>query len=403
MGIPGVLLKQSQTTGSFAPDGEAMFHFLNSMTGLWRIKATLFVVAALVTGCAAQSAEPPRAAEENTEAGVRAPGDTWRPLMDRLVADGFEKETVETLFSRVEGDVSLSPMGTKAYELYRIRFLRPKTRPRVKPEKKPQTPPIYKGVVTEENIKKAKNFMEEHKEWLDNAHERFGVSPEVTVGLLLVETRLGTYLGKAMAFETLASMSASRELEPLLPYLKGNEPTEEESAWLEEAIGKKADWAYSELKALMEYSLENGVDPLIMPCSVYGAVGVCQFMPSNIKAYGRDGNGNGRVDLFSVPDAVASVGNYLKEHGWKEGLDRAGKVRVLKKYNNSTIYANTILALADKLGPDKRESNGKSEDTSAQRRKNRANKPSAGKSKAQPGSAKAKTKVKAKSNVGAAR
>ena len=350
-----------------------MFSFLKSMSGLWRIPFALLFTAALAAGCAAQSGDVPGATDKNSRqealAAERGPDATWRPLMARLVADGFEENTVNALFSRVEGPASLSPMGTKAYELYRIRFLRPRTRPRVK-ARKPRTPPIYTDIVTERNIEKAKAFMAEHKEWLDRAYERFGVSPEVTVGLLMVETRLGMYLGKARAFETLASMSATRELAPLLPYLKGNEPTEEEYAWLEEAIGKRADWAYSELKALIEYSMESGADPLMMPCSVYGAVGVCQFMPSNIKRYGCDGNGNGQIDLFSVPDAVASVGNYLKAHGWDESLERSDRVRVLKRYNNSSVYANTILAFADKLSDGKQKPAAeKKEKTSGRRKK----------------------------------
>lgn len=370
-----------------------MFSVLNAMVVLLRTKWAIFVIAALTAGCA-QSVEAPLAAGESLQAPVNA----WQPLMDRLVADGFEKESIAMLFSRIGSDISLSPMGAKAYELYRIRFLRPKTQPPSQSQKKKQEPPIYKGLVTEENIKKAKDFMTEHKKWLDKAHKSFGVSPEVTVGLLMVETRLGTYLGKSMAFETLANMSVSRELEPLLPYLKGNEPKEDESVWLEEAIGKKADWAYTELKALIEYSLENGVDPLVIPCSVYGAVGICQFMPSNIKAYGRDGNGNGRVDLFSVPDAVASVGNYLKAHGWHDSLDRAGRIRVLKKYNNSTIYANTILAFADKLEPQKQDSTTAKKDTpSTQRRNNKKNKSrlSSAKNKTTPGKERNRNKSKA--------
>lgn len=70
-------------------------------------------------------------------------------------------------------------------------------------------------------------------------------------------------------------------------------------------------------------------------------------MPSNIAVYGADGDGDGKVDLFSVPDAVASLSNYLAKHGWKPGISRARQHTLLMAYNHSQTYANTILALSD--------------------------------------------------------
>ena len=55
------------------------------------------------------------------------------------------------------------------------------------------------------------------------------------------------------------------------------------------------------------------------------------------------------VDLFTVPDAVASLSNYLARHGWKAGLSRERQHALLMRYNHSTVYANTIMALADRV------------------------------------------------------
>ena len=73
------------------------------------------------------------------------------------------------------------------------------------------------------------------------------------------------------------------------------------------------------------------------------------------------------MDLFHVPDAVASLSNYLARHGWKPGINRAQQHKVLMAYNKSVVYANTILALADLVAkpaaPAKVDGSGKPEKT----------------------------------------
>jgi membrane-bound lytic murein transglycosylase B len=82
---------------------------------------------------------------------------------------------------------------------------------------------------------------------------------------------------------------------------------------------------------------------------MYGAMGLCQFMPSSIEPYGADGNDDGVIDFFLVDDAVASLSNYLQKNGWKPGLSRAARHTVLRRYNRQDMYANTILGLADMI------------------------------------------------------
>jgi membrane-bound lytic murein transglycosylase B len=120
--------------------------------------------------------------------------------------------------------------------------------------------------------------------------------------------------------------------------------------WVRKTLRERSDWAYKELKALLTYSKAYAFDPLAMPGSVYGAIGICQFMPSNVPRFAVDGNRDGKVDLFDPEDAIPSVGNYLKAHGWGVSpLD--ARHTALKRYNNSTRYANTILALAENITP----------------------------------------------------
>ena len=65
---------------------------------------------------------------------------------------------------------------------------------------------------------------------------------------------------------------------------------------------------------------ELHLDPLSVKGSYAGAMGAPQFMPSNYRRFAVDADADGRIDLWSNwSDVCASVGNYLKEHGWNEG------------------------------------------------------------------------------------
>ena len=59
--------------------------------------------------------------------------------------------------------------------------------------------------------------------------------------------------------------------------------------------------------------------------------------------------GDGVVNLFEPADAIHSAARYLSANGWKAGLGVDARRKVIKSYNNSTRYANTILALAESV------------------------------------------------------
>ncbi len=72
-------------------------------------------------------------------------------------------------------------------------------------------------------------------------------------------------------------------------------------------------------------------------------------MPSNVLCYGIDADKDGRIDLFAKADALYSTANYLRGHGWKCTMDRDSQLQVILEYNKSLVYANTVLAVAEKL------------------------------------------------------
>ena len=266
----------------------------------------------------------------------------WQPLAARLKADGLSGPRVDALLATLAPTPTQSPMGRKIRELYRRRFL-PKP-PTAKP-----APLYYKGVVTGANAALCRDFIAEHQAAFAAAEARYGVPPAIAAALLFVETRLGKVLGDVAenAFYTLASMAVSTTPDSISHWLSQLPGYQKHLPWLDETLHKRADWAYAETRALMAHMLRDHIPPERLPGSIYGAVGLCQFMPSNISTYGADGDGDGRVDLFTAPDAIASLANYLARHGWKAGLSRERQHSLLMTYNHSRTYANTILALSD--------------------------------------------------------
>ena len=292
---------------------------------------------------------PDRPVYDDTDSAVGLMGisPSWNDLVARLKMD-MPGAPVEDYFADLPA-FSTMPMAVKIKELYTAAFVRKKP----DDDGKPKPPPsgIYKGVVTQANMIKCQDFLEVHKAAFDVLEQRYGVPREVVVSLLMVETKLGTYLGNVDAFWSLASMAAANTPDKVRSGLTVD-ITPDKEAWLAAKLEEKSSWAYKELKALINHCAIQTLNPKGMPGSVYGAVGICQFMPTNLSHYADDGNGDGIIDLFTEADAIVSVGKYLTKHGWQDASSVEHQRKTLRRYNNSTRYANTILALAYSLRSD---------------------------------------------------
>ncbi len=265
----------------------------------------------------------------------------WSPLIERLVADGFDEQAVRTLFSRPELTFEPGAMSSKLGTLLKKQCTKPSVGYW-------NSKAVHKGFLKEKVLGPARSYIRENSTLLENIRLNYCVPKEIVVSILLVETRLGQHVGGKYAFNTLASMALCTDLEIIRPYMgKKLNPGNEDLA--RTICQRKGDWAYSELKALISYAEMGEIDPLSIPGSIYGAIGICQFMPSNILPYGIDADHDGRIDVFSKTDALHSIANYLREHGWVCTMDKSNKRRVIYEYNHSPIYANTVLALADRL------------------------------------------------------
>lgn len=84
----------------------------------------------------------------------------------------------------------------------------------------------------------------------------------------------------------------------------------------------------------------------------HGELGHTQFLPGNVLQYGRDGNGDGRVDMTNLTDAMASTANFLRQKGWRPGQGyQPGQpnFRVLQEWNAASVYQQAIALMAARI------------------------------------------------------
>ena len=136
-------------------------------------------------------------------------------------------------------------------------------------------------------------FWRQHAATLEKASSRYGVPPEIMVGIIGVETRWGRVMGKTRVIDALATLAF--------------------------AYPRRAEYFTGELEHFLVMARDEGVDPFKPTGSFAGAMGYGQFMPCSFRNYAVDFSGDGHRDLWNPVDAIGSVANYFKGHGWRTG------------------------------------------------------------------------------------
>ena len=229
-----------------------------------------------------------------------------------------------------------------------------------------EIPEIYEQFLTPEAILLAKKFLQENSTILDEMEKKFSVDREVVTAILLVESRFGENIGKFRVLPTLASMAvmdSPENIEANYSVLRVADP-EMTYDRVQGVAKKRASWAYQELKNFLLIVLRENFDPLEIRGSYAGAVGMAQFVPSSYLGYAESKNGFERW-LTSKEDAVFSIGNYLKSHGWNKNLPLEKKKKVLWYYNHSKPYIETVLLIAQKIKNQLPQQSGQGKGTSS--------------------------------------
>jgi len=168
-------------------------------------------------------------------------------------------------------------------------------------------------------LKAGKAFWEQNQVFLSKVEQESGVPAEVIVSIIGIETIYGRQTGNFRVKDVLATLAFSY---PDTPNKASREQLFKDQ--LQELI-------------LMCWTEGGGILPannssqglnlvrfnacLNQNSSYAGAIGLPQFMPGSIRNFAVDGDGDGRIDLKQSPkDAIASVANFMRKHGWQPGM-----------------------------------------------------------------------------------
>lgn len=199
-------------------------------------------------------------------------------------------------------------------------------------------------LINDETVKNGVDFFNKYKELFCKTYAETKVEASDIIGILNWESRLGLVTGEQKIIRIFAAQyffgeKRNDELIKSGEYKKDGAISIEAGRKRVERLKKNA---FSNFKALLIQAKEKNFDPLEVKGSWAGAIGFPQFMPASMK-FARDGNGDGKIDLFVMEDAIASVANYLKLHGYSE----KGSVAAFKAYNNDKIYAEGVKKYSD--------------------------------------------------------
>lgn len=150
------------------------------------------------------------------------------------------------------------------------------------------------GAITAQRLERGAQAAAQWSEALAAAERTYGVPRSVILGIWGMETSYGGFTGNIYAVRALATLAFT---------------------------GYRAEFFRGELLTALQILEQKHIERGAMLGSWAGAMGQTQFMPSSFMKFAVDGDRDGRRDIWtSVPDAIASTANYLREQGWQPGL-----------------------------------------------------------------------------------
>jgi len=229
--------------------------------------------------------------EEEIEPGRYQNHPQTRAFIDDMVArNGFQRAELEAWFSQAVYSATVSRLvmppstpGRKSWRAYRSRFIEPIR--------------INAGV----------RFWQQNRDTLRRAENEFGVPASVIVGIIGVETIYGRDMGDFRVIDSLSTLAFDYP----------DTPNREARTKL----------FRDQLADYLLWCRDTKTDVFSVRGSFAGAIGIPQFMPTSLREYAIDYDGDGHIDLRnSATDAIGSVGRFLQLHGWEQGRPVVWKI-----------------------------------------------------------------------------
>ncbi len=275
-----------------------LFSLRQSLQAISQQATKLALLSTLLTGMAVSHAQTPYSQTPQGQQFIASMAGQY----------GYSQAQLTELFSHVYRDDKI---------LEKISRPKEKTTPWFK----------YQRIFLDDNrINNGLAFYQQNEAVLNKAYETYGVSPFIITAIIGVETRYGKVMGKDKVLTALATIGFD--------------------------YPKRADFFMSELQAFLQMAAQEKFNPMSPKGSYAGAMGMAQFMPSSFLKYAVDYDGDGKRDLWSNPhDAIFSVANYLKGHGWERDGEICSEAKPNDAYNGTVShYPFTTLGELRKQG-----------------------------------------------------
>lgn len=168
------------------------------------------------------------------------------------------------------------------------------------------------GILSKQKIQKGIKLNREWSKTLTQIEKKYQIPRSVLLGIWGMESNYGAYTGKNRTIYALASLAYVRY---------------------------RGDFFRQQLLEALLMVEKDNLDPTMMVGSWAGAMGQTQFMPSSYRKYAVDYDRDGIKNIWSsVPDSLASIANYMREHGWNSKLPWGFEVQLPKKFSFNNYH-----------------------------------------------------------------
>ncbi len=177
------------------------------------------------------------------------------------------------------------------------------------------------GAVTAERVKEGQLLLAQNSAIFTRIVKKYQIQPRFLLALWGIETSFGRHTGKVPVIDALVTLAYD---------------------------GRRSQYFRSELLKALKIIDQGLINFSQMKGSWAGAMGQVQFMPSTFLDFAVDGNGDGRIDLWTTrEDYLSSAANYLLRSGWDQNYTWGREVTLQKKLQESDFGLEQQRPLAE--------------------------------------------------------